>query len=227
LRRNTLAYTARKEEITMRKIVAAIAVVLFGLNFAAHAVEGAHNRYKWRDAQGNLHFDDALPIEALQFGYDVVNAAGIVVKHVPRTKTAEETKADEEAAAKIAAEKHAVDELAKADAQTLAAYPTENELIGSQQAQISMLDQNIHATEVSLQSQEKSLTEMLSHAADLDRTGNAVPKTLQSQIDSLRRNVEQQKNYIATKTKEKEQAAKRFEVELAHYRELRAKSGAH
>ena len=212
----------------MRITVAAFAIALLGSSVASHAADsGAHNRYKWRDAQGNLHFDDALPVEALQFGYDVVNGAGIVTKHVPRARTLEELQADEAAAAKTAAEKHAVDERAKADAQTLAAYPTENELVASQQAQISMLDQNIHATEVSLQSQEKSLTEMLSHAADLDRTGKPVPATLQSQIDSLRRNVEQQKNYIATKTKEKEEAGKRFEVELAHYRELRAKNGAH
>jgi hypothetical protein len=211
----------------MRKTTATIAVCLLGLSFAARADSGAHNRYKWRDAQGNLHFDDALPVEAMQFGYDVVNGSGIVVKHVPRTRTAEELKADDEAAAKKAAEKHAADEQAKADAQILAAYPTENELLGSQQAQVSMLDQNIHATEVSLQSQEKSLTEMLSHAADLDRTGKPVPPALQSQIDTLRRNVEQQKNYITTKQKEKEQASKRFELELAHYRELRAKSGAH
>jgi hypothetical protein len=194
---------------------------------AVAADSGGHNHYKWRDAQGNLHFDDALPVEALQFGYEVVNASGIVVKRVGRAKTPEELKADEEASARQAAEKHAADEQKKADQQTLAAYPTESELINSQQAQISMLDQNIHATEVSLQSQEKSLTEMLSHAADLDRTGKPVPPSLQSQIDVLRRNVEQQKAYIANKEKEKVTAGKRFEVELARYRELRAKSGAH
>ena len=212
----------------MRTTVLTSALVLAVASVTALAAEsGTHNRYKWRDAQGNLHFDDALPVEALQFGYEVVNASGIVVKRVGRAKTPEELKADEEATARQAAEKHAADEQTKADQQTLAAYPTENELISSQQAQLSMLDQNIHATEVSLQSQEKSLTEMLSHAADLDRTGKTVPPSLQSQIDVLRRNVEQQKAYIANKQKEKEAAGKRFEVELARYRELRAKSGAH
>src|SRR3954471_20667477 len=139
----------------MRTIVLASASALLVLAAAAHGADsGTHNRYKLRDAQGNLHFDDALPVEALQFGYDVMNASGIVVKHVERARTPEELKADDEAAARKAAEKHAADELAKADQQTIAAYPTENELISSQQAQISMLDQNIHATEVSLQSQE-------------------------------------------------------------------------
>jgi hypothetical protein len=181
-----------------------------------------HNRYKWKDAEGNLHFDDVLPEEAMKLGYDVVNSSGIVVKHVNRLRTPEEIKADEEAAARKAAEKRIADEQAKADQQTLAAYPTENDLIDTHKAQIAMLDQNIHATEISLQSQEKSLTEMLSHAADLDRTGKPVPQALQSQIDSLRRNIEQQKNYITARTQEKVEVGKKNAAELARYRELRA-----
>src|SRR5690606_28262313 len=41
-----------------------------------------HNRYKWRDAQGNLHYSDSLPAEAARMGYEVVNSHGIVIKRV-------------------------------------------------------------------------------------------------------------------------------------------------
>jgi hypothetical protein len=183
-----------------------------------------HNRYKWKDGQGNLHYDDALPTEALQFGYEVVNGRGIVVKHVERAKTAEELKADEAAAAQKAAQNRAAEEQAARDQQVLAAYPNERELVSSQQAQLDMLDQNILATELSLQSQEKSLTENLSHAAELDRNGKPVPATLQSQIESLRQNIEKQKAYISGKQKEKAESVKKFETELTHYREVRAKT---
>ncbi|MDR3387229.1 MAG: DUF4124 domain-containing protein [Rudaea sp.] len=206
----------------MRQSGLSLAVFALTLGVAAQAIAegGVHNRYKWKDAQGNLHFDDALPNEALLLGYDVVNAQGIVVKHVNRAKTAEETKADEDAAAQQAAQKHVADEKAKNDQQILAAYPNEHELVSSQQAQLDMMDQNIHSTEVSLQSQEKSLTEILSHAADLDRNGKPVPATLQSQIESLRRNIEKQKAYIVAKQQEKIDTTKRFGDDLAHYREL-------
>ena len=137
------------------------------------------NRYKWTDAQGNLHYDDALPMEALQLGYDVVNGQGIVVKHVDRAKTAEELKAAKEAADKAVAAKRVSDAQAKNEQQLLAAYPNENDLVIAQRAQIDTIDQSIHATEVSLKNQEKSLSEMLSHAADLDRTGKPVPASLQ------------------------------------------------
>lgn len=204
------------------------AITTFVLGCAnAFASDAGHNHYKWKDAQGNLHYDDALPTEALQFGYDVVNPQGLTIKHVDRAKTAAELKADDEAAASQAEQKHVADEQAKTDQQILAAYPREQDLAGAQQARLDMLDQSIHSTEISLQSQEKSLTEMLSHAADLERNGKPVPATLQSQIDSLRKNVEKQKAYIAGKQQEKIDAANKFENELVHYREVQAKAQSH
>jgi len=203
-----------------------LVVITLALGIAAQAAaeSGVHNRYKWKDAQGNLHFDDSLPTEALLLGYDVVNEQGIVVKHVNRAKTDEETKADDAAEAQQVAQKHANEEQEKSDQQIIAAYPNEHELVSAQHAQLDMMDQNIHATEISLQSQEKSLTEILSHAGDLERNGKPVPATLQSQIESLRQNIEIQKTYITNKEKEKSDIAKKFGDELAHYRELRERS---
>jgi Domain of unknown function (DUF4124) len=212
----------------MRAIRLWVATVALAAACGANAQSGPgqHNRYKWRDAQGNLHFDDVLPPEAQQIGYDIVNPQGLVIKHVDRLKTAEEMQADQAAADKAAKQKRAADDQARTDEQTLAAYPNEEELVGAQHAQLDMIDQNIHATEISLQSQEKSLTEMLSHAADLDRAGKPVPDTLKLQIDALRVNIEKQKGYITTKQQEKADAAKRFEVDLAHYREVQAQTKA-
>jgi len=193
--------------------------------FAASSSQ-QHNRYRWKDAEGNLHFDDALPLEALQYGYDVVNSQGVLVKHVDRVKSAEEMKADQEAARKAAEQKRAVDAQAKTDQQLLAAYPTEQELTSAQHAQLDMIEQNIRSTQISLQSQEKGLSEMLSHAAELDRAGKPVPDALKQQIESLRKNVEKQKAYIARKEQEKADAAKQFDTDLAHYREVQAQAKA-
>lgn len=194
---------------------------------SALAADKTRNHYRWKDAQGNLHFDDALPNEALQFGYDVISASGIVVRHVAPPRTAEQIKADEKAEMQKKAEARAATQQAQEDAQILAAYPNEGELASAQKAQLDMIDQYIESTQISLQSQEKSLTDMLSHAADLERTGKPVPAALSAQIESLRANIEKQKAYIASKQQEKIDSAKKFDTELAHYRELRAKSQSH
>jgi hypothetical protein len=202
-------------------------VLTMGVATPAVAQNGERNRYKWKDAQGNLHFDDALPPEAARLGYEVVNAQGIVVKHVERAKTDEEDKADTAAAASKAEHDRTAADQARSDQQILAAYPNEGEFVSAQQQQLDMIDQNIHATEISLQSQEKSLTEMLSHAADLDRNGKPVPAPLQQQIDTLRRNIEKQKTYIASKQQEKTDSTTKFDSELAHYRTLRDQERKH
>ena len=209
----------------MRATTILLASALCLTTLSAHAEQqGEHNRYKWKDAQGNLHYDDALPAEALQFGYDVVNKSGMVIKHVDRPKTAEELKADKEAAARLAADKKAAEEQAQHDQQMLAAYPNEQDLMHAQQGQLDSLDQEAHATQMSLDSQEKSLTDMLGRAADLERTGKPVPAYLSTQIETQRSVVAKQKDYIAGKQKERADTVQRFASELAHYRELRAKA---
>jgi hypothetical protein len=210
----------------MRKQVLIAVLALLVTTAALGDDKSGHNRYKWRDGQGNLHYDDALPDEALKYGYDVFNGTGIVVKHVDRPRTAEEIAVDKAAAEKATATKRAQDDQLRKDQQMLAAYPTEQDLQSAQREQLAVIDQTVEATQASLQNQEKSLSEMLAHAADLDRTGKPVPTTLQQQIDTLRISIEKQKIYIAGKHAEKDSSAKRFESELAHYREVQARLGS-
>jgi hypothetical protein len=211
----------------MRKQVTFAALAL--LLTASHAFgqdSKGHNRYKWRDGQNNLHYDDVLPDEALKYGYDIIGPSGMLVKHVDRARTPEELAADKAAAEKAATTKRLQDDQLKKDQQMLAAYPHEQDLQNSQREQLAVIDQTVQATQASLQNQEKSLSEMLAHAADLDRTGKPVPATLQQQIDMLRVGIEKQKAYIAGKNAEKENSAKRFEAELVHYREVQARVGS-
>jgi hypothetical protein len=77
-------------------------VVLLALSFASAAQQNkdARHRFKWKDAQGNLHIEDSIPPADSKLGYDIVNAQGILVRHVERQKTPEEL-----AQAKVEAEK--------------------------------------------------------------------------------------------------------------------------
>lgn len=208
----------------MRRIGLLIAFSL--LAFAAInalAAEKQPDRYRWKDAQGVVHFDDVLSDAAIQAGYDVVSGSGMKIRHVAAPMTAEEQKADEKAKARQKAQDKVAADQARDDAQMLAAYPNESDLSDAHQAQLAMIDQYIQATQISLQSQEKSLTANLSHAADLERTGKPIPKVLSDQIESLRANIEKQKAYIAAKQQEKSDSAAKFDAELAHYREIKAK----
>ena len=208
----------------MRRIAPLIATCVLGIaTIQVQAADKNLDHYRWKDAQGVVHFDDVLSDAAIHAGYDVVSSGGMLVRRVAPPKTAEQQKADEKAQAlKAAAEKLAAEQV-RDDAQMLAAYPTEQDLSDAHTAQLAMIDQYIQSTQISLQSQEKSLTEMLSHAADLERAGKPIPVALSQQVESLRGNIEKQKAYIAAKQQEKIDSAAKFGVELAHYREVRGK----
>jgi len=210
----------------MRRVLsAALALMLATSAWAATPTQG-HNRYKWTDSEGNLHYSDALPAEAGKYGYEIVNAQGVVIKHVDRAKTAEERKAARAELAKAQAAKEDADTRVRTDQQLLAAYPTEEDLKRAQHQQSDMLDQNLKSAEISLQSQEKSLSELLGHAAELESTGKEVPSQLAKRIASSRKQVEDQRAYIGRKETERTDTVAKFEVELTHYRELKDKLAA-
>lgn len=201
---------------------AVLALVIAAPAFAAGSGPAQpHQRYKWTDAEGNLHYSDALPPEAAKYGYEVVNAQGVVVKHVDRAKTAEEKAAAKAEIAKAQAAKDTAEARARTDKQLLAAYPTEDDLKRAQHQQTEMMDQNLNSARISLQSQEKSLAELLGHAAEVEANGKPVPANLAKKIADMRKQVDEQRTYIARKQKERDDTVAHFDEDLAHYRGLK------
>ncbi len=198
-----------------------LALVIAGPAWAAGGPTSPHQRYKWTDAEGNLHYSDALPPEAVRYGYEIVNPQGVVIKHVDRPKTAEERASAKAEIAKAQAAKDSADARVRNDKQMLAAYPTEDDLKRAQHQQADMMDTNLTSARVSQQSQEKSLAELLGHAAELDANGKPIPAVLTKKIADMRKQVEEQRTYISRKQKERDDTVAHFDDDLAHYRSLK------
>jgi hypothetical protein len=212
----------------MRSMVQASAALclVFASAATAHAAGRAHTQFMWKDSSGTPHYSDTLTVEALQFGYDVLNDKGIAVKHVDRQRTPEELFAEETAAAAAAAIKREADQQILNDKRMIAAYPTEHDFVAARQSQLDSIDQNIKAATNSLGVQERSLSDALAHADGIEHSGKPIPDTLQKQIESLRKSAEALRAYVGRRQKEKVDATKRFNIDLEHYRETRAHENA-
>lgn len=210
----------------MRSALLALLAMLATSACWAAGTAQPHNRFKWTDPEGNLHYSDALPPEAAKYGYEIVNAQGVVIRHVDRLKTAEEKAAAKAELAKAQAAKDSAESRVRNDQQMLAAYPTEDDLKRAQRQQSEMLDQNLTSARISLQNQEKSLAELLGHAAELDSSGKPVPSALAKKIGVMRKQVEDQRAYIARKENERNETVAHFDDELAHYRSVKSGGGA-
>jgi len=187
------------------------------------SVKSSSVRYKWLDAQGGVHFSDTLPAEALQRGYDVVDAQGLAVKHVDRPKTADERKAEAMAAASKAEAKERADAVAAADRRLLATYPTDDDLAAVHKDRLDAVEKMLNNVKISLADQEKGLEEQLSHADTFERDNKPIPASVKQQIESLRKTIATQNAFIVRREQERVDLIRQSEAEMTHYRELRTK----
>lgn len=202
----------------VRNILSAL-LLIGAVSLAADAADRL--RYKWRDEAGNLHYSDSVPPEATRLGYEVVNQQGVVIRRVERAKTEAELAAAKATADKLADEKRKADDAARNDAQMLAAYPSEEDLRKSLQAQIDLITQNIQATEVGIASQEKSLAERLVHAAEQERNGKPVPAVVQNQINTLRSGLADQKAFLDRRIADRATMERQLTADIEKYRALK------
>ncbi len=210
----------------MRPIIRCISLTLLlvAASGAGAQDNGKRVRYKWKDAEGALHIEDSIPPEAAKLGYEVLGPNGTVVRRVERARTEEEIAAAREAAAREVEEKKKATEQASRDAQMIAAYPTEDDLLKAQQSQLTMINQSIDTASSGVKNQEKSLEELLGHAAELERLGKPVPANIQQQIAGLRKGIAEQKAFIERRTAERARMQAEFEAQTAHYREVKART---
>ena len=178
--------------------------------------------YRWKDASGVVHFSDTIPASALPLGYDVVDDDGRVVRHVGRELTPTERRADAATAAREAAAKRAAQQQALVDAQMLSAYPTARDLEQSQQAQLEQIRADIDTLETNLHSQESTLTELLSHAADIEHSGKPVPPGVNRNIAQQRETVNEERQALVQRRADLANAQTRFAEQLQRYRALRS-----
>ena len=222
--RAAAGYTDSPSGEFMRKLLFFIATIAL---FASLSVYGQNKntvRYKWHDAKGLMHFSDSLTADAMQNGYDMVNDQGLVMSHVERQLNPQERAAAAKVAAAQAAAQHALDDRARAEAQMMAAYPTEAAFKLSQQQVLESQDQQIHTTKINLRSQEQALTDLLVRAADTERAKNPIAKSLTDAIAKQRTVVTGQRSTLTRQQAARAEIVQDQAKQLARYRELSAQN---
>lgn len=204
----------------MRKFVYAAAIGMATV-LSAHAQNAGSIRYKWHDAKGLPHYSDSLTAEAMKYGYDLVNDQGMVVRHVEKQLNPEERAAAQKVAAEQAAQRQAEEARQRADLQMLNAYGDEASLKQAQQEELDTIDQQINTTRLNLRSQEKTLTDLLGRAAELERTKQPVPKYLVDSIAGQRNVVAGQRTALERQQQRRDTAQTQDAQQLEHYRTLK------
>lgn len=209
----------------MRRFVfITLSLGLASLAAAQSAPSNMH--YRWVDASGLPHFSDSLTQDAVKYGYDVINANGMVVTHVQRQLSPSERAAADREAAEQASKQHAIDEKKRRDIELINTYPDENALKDEQQQVLDNLDEQMNTTRSNLHSQDAALTDLLNRAADEERAKKPVPKFLVDQIATQRNVVADERALLERQKAHREATVQQQAQELQHFRELKASEKA-
>lgn len=188
----------------------------------ASAQEKGPKLYRWVDKQGKVHYDQALPPEAVDQARREFSAkTGTAVGSVDRALTPEERaqlEADAEAAADAAA---AANEQKRLEDIMMASYLTEQDMRRAYGERISLLTMTIESTDISIKSLRENLASLLQQASDTELDNRRVlPDRIQTLRELHTEKVKQQ-NLQVTRRADLAALNAEFARMLARYRELR------
>lgn len=198
-----------------------IAVVAAGAASAQTKKTGP-KLYRWVDKQGKVHYDDALPPEAVDQARREFNAAtGATTGSVDRALTPEE-RAQQEAEQKAAEEAaFLVAEQKRQEEIMLTSYATEADLNRTYGERIALLKMTLESTDISIASLRENLAAMLSQASDAELEGRKVMDDRIKTIRELHAEKLKQQTFQVNRRAELVALNAEFERMLARYRELR------
>lgn len=201
-----------------------LAVVAAGV---AQAQQKGPKLYRWVDKQGKVHYDDALPPEAVDQARREFSAkTGAAVGSVERALTPEERAQLAAAAQAAAAADATASELKRQEDVMMASYENETELRRAYGERIGLLKMTLESTDISIRSLGENLATMLAQASDAELGGR---KVLPERLAAIRElHSERIKQQTLQLTRQADLAALNAEFArmLARYRQLRSDAAA-
>ena len=196
----------------------ATGICLLAISFSSQAVQ-----YRCKDENGKTHYGQALPFACENIAYEILSNQGIVIERVAPQKADDVIAAEKEAARQLQKEKDDVEHQQTLDSRFLLMYPTKEDITRSQILKTEGLQRTLEVTKTALVSQKKQLKDLKRRAAEQERTGRPVSKSLRASIQNLQGQIVRQEQFIVTKTKELHSLDAKFEKLLKRYKDVRTR----
>lgn len=199
--------------------IALILVLVTGLSPSPPA----HARIKcWTNKDDIRECGNVVPPEYSQKGHEELSDQGIVIDRKERAKTPEELEEERRLAAIQAEEDRKARKKEIADRVLLDTFASEDDLVLTRDGKLAAIEQTIHVAESRIKKLQKSLNEIMSMAAEMERRGKPPADGTQNEIDVVRAQIAENRAYIKTLHKEQDAVRNAFESDLTRFKELKA-----
>jgi len=175
----------------------------------------------WKNNESVRECGNSVPPEFAQQGHDEVSSRGVRLDSTVRAKSLEELQAERATAkAQAEAEVRRREQAAK-DRVLLDTFSSDDDMLLARDGQIMHLESQIKLTESHTNKLNNGLEELIQDAADHERRGDEPPEKLVGDIDSLREQISDNQTFIKTKQTERVELMRKFEADIARFRELK------
>ena len=199
--------------LTILKVL--IGLVLLGQAFQANAV------IKCKDKDGNWHFGDTLPPECAQEGYQELNDQGMVIEETEAAKTDEEIEAAKKQAEIEAEKKQEEEEKARKDKILLDTFTNVDDINMARDGKLAALETAISLAEKRNEKLQADMNKLTTQAAAAEREGKAPPESLEKDIQKLKRQIDNNNDFISEKRKEQDTVNAEAEKDVMRFKELK------
>ncbi len=201
----------------VQQVVAVLCIALLGLSGLGQA-----GLYRWTDDEGIVHYADTMPPDFVKKARTEFNRQGLAIREVPRAKTPEEIRQEQELKRLRTHQEKLLEKLRAADRVLLRTFRSEEDLLRALDGKLSTIDLIIQVTQNNIHRQETWLEDLRSQAADFERAGKPVPKSLQSLIQKTKDSIREEYATIAKRERKKARIRARFQKDLKRFRQLQA-----
>jgi len=175
----------------------------------------------WTNKEGVRECGDRVPPEYAQQGHQELSKQGMVVEEQDRVKTAEELEEAARLAAIKAEEKQKLEQQAKADKVLLATFSSVADIELIRDDRLRAIESSIKLAQKRTETIQMDLDKRIQSAADAERAGNVPNEALLKDIGSLRRQINNNNEYIAEKRQEQEQAKQEYAANIERFKKLK------
>ncbi|WP_347257958.1 DUF4124 domain-containing protein [Methylocaldum sp.] len=189
----------------------------------AVAVYGAGSdaaTYRWVDEKGAVHYSDRVPPEEAKHRRSKLDAQGHEVEVLEGAKSPEQIEGENQLKQLRLDQERILAGQRDRDLALLRTYRSEEEINLALQGKLNMLDSLIKVTEANKQRQQALLDGQEKRAADLEKKGQALPKSLRDTMEAARRQIAGHEAKIKRIEAEKASISDSFAKDIARFKAI-------
>lgn len=175
----------------------------------------------WTNKDGVKECGDRLPPEYAQKDRQELNEQGLVIEETERAKTEEELAAMKEQAALDAEKQKLEEERALQDRILIETFTNVEDINMARDGKLSAIETSINLAEKRNEKLQSDLDKLVEEAAAEERAGKTAPEHLVKDIETLRRQISNNNDFIAGKRSEQEQVTQEYAKSAERFKELK------